>query len=231
MAAVLACGSGTCLSHRSAATLWDIWSSAASRIDVTVPGRRGRGRPGVVLHRVAALPADDRAIREGIPVTAVARTLLDLAGLLSLEHLRRACEKAEGMELLDMRALQAVRDRSPRRQGVRALDALIHGGTEPLPVRSELERRFVEVCRQAGLPPPVLNTLVEGYEVDALWMPRKLIVELDGYAFHRSRTAFERDRARDVDLQLAGYRVVRITARRLDRDPERVIAALRSLLG
>ncbi len=98
-------------------------------------------------------------------------------------------------------------------------------------MRSELERRFVEVCRQAGLPPPVLNTLVEGYEVDALWMPRKLIVELDGYAFHRSRTAFERDRARDVDLQLAGYRVVRITARRLDRDPERVIAARRSLLG
>ena len=75
-------------------TLWGIWSSAASRIDVTVPGRRGRRRPGVVLHRVAALQADDRAIREGIPVTAVARTLLDLAELLSLEHLQRACEKA-----------------------------------------------------------------------------------------------------------------------------------------
>jgi very-short-patch-repair endonuclease len=180
---------------------------------------------------VSRLDEDDRGAREGIPVTSVARTLLDLAAILPLDGLRRAFEQAERMRLLDVRALYAARGRSPRRHGLRALNLLLAEGREPWETRSELERQFVEVCREANLPMPTLNALVAGYEVDAVWMCRRLVVELDGYAFHRTRAAFERDRARDGDLQLAGYRVMRITARRLERDQGEVVAALRVLLG
>jgi predicted transcriptional regulator of viral defense system len=231
MAAVLACGPDALLSHRSAAALWGLQSSAASRIDVTAPGRRGRGRPGIMLHRVGRLQDEDRSSRDGIPVTTVARTLLDLAESVSPRQLGRALEEAERLRLLDLQALHSVRDRSPGRQGLRALSILLADGREPLEVRSELERRFVELCREANLPLPALNAPVAGHEVDALWLRQRLIVELDGYAFHGTRAAFERDRARDLELQLAGYRVLRVTSRRLDRERPAVAAAVRSLLA
>jgi Protein of unknown function (DUF559) len=231
MAAVLACGPGALLSHRSAAALWGLRSSAAPRIDVTAPARRGRGRPGIVLHRVGSLHREDRASCEGLPVTAVARTLLDLAGQVSPDQLRRAFEQAERLQLLDLRAVRAICDRSPRRQGVRALGTLLTESREPPSVRSELKRRFVALCSAADLPAPALNTVVAGHEVDALWPRQRLVVELDGYRFHRGRAAFERDRVRDLDLSLAGYRVLRITSRRLDRERAAVAAAVRSQLA
>jgi very-short-patch-repair endonuclease len=104
-------------------------------------------------------------------------------------------------------------------------------GVEPLLTRSELERLFLELCRDADLPVPSVNAVVLGYEVDAVWPHRKLVVELDGYGFHRSRAAFERDRARDAALQVAGYRVLRVTDRRLAGEAAAVQADVRSLLG
>jgi very-short-patch-repair endonuclease len=102
---------------------------------------------------------------------------------------------------------------------------------DPSQTRSDLERRFADLCRDAGLPPPAVNTWVGGFEVDALWPAQRLIVELDGYEFHRTRAAFERDRARDGELQLAGYRVLRFTYRRLVHEPEAVGTAIRRLVG
>ena len=159
------------------------------------------------------------------------RTLLDLAGLVSPDQLRRALEQAERLQLLDLRAAQALCERSPRRQGLRALSTLLADDREPLEVRSELERRFVGFCQEADLPLPALNTMVAGHEVDAFWPRQRLVVELDGYKFHRGRGAFERDRVRDLDLHVAGYRVLRITSRRLDRERAAVAAAVRSLLA
>jgi len=199
------------------------------RIDVSAPGRRGR--PGIVLHRVGSVHDEDRGKCHGVPVTAVPRTLLDLAGLVSPDQLRRALEQAERLQLLDLRAAQALCERSPRRQGLRALSTLLADDREPLEVRSELERRFVGFCQEADLPLPALNTMVAGHEVDAFWPRQRLVVELDGYKFHRGRGAFERDRVRDLDLHVAGYRVLRITSRRLDRERAAVAAAVRSLLA
>jgi very-short-patch-repair endonuclease len=231
MAAVLACGSDALLSHRSAAALWGISSAASPRIDVTVAGRSRRGRPGIALHQVRSLTPDERDRRDGIPVTSVARTMLDLAEVLSTHQLERAFEEADRLRLLDLRAISQVCERRCGHHGIGALRALLSKQLRPVPeTGSELERSFLDLCREAGLPGPAVNVSIAGFEVDAVWPDRRLVVELDGYAFHRTRGAFERDRARDADLQLAGYRVRRVTARRLADEPAAVAAAIRSLL-
>ena len=109
---------------------------------------------------------------------------------------------------------------------------LLSKGRSPVSAtRSELERRFLRVCHEAGLPPPSVNVPVAGFEVDAVWWSQRLVVELDGHAFHRTRTAFERDRIRDAALQVAGYRVLRVTYRRLEAEPGVIADTVRSLLG
>jgi hypothetical protein len=167
---------------------------------------------------------------EGIPVTSVARTLLDLAEVVDLQRLERAFEEADRLRLLDLRAIDDTISRNPGRHGLKTLRALLHSVHPVTETRSELERRFVAFCRDAGLPPPSVNAIVEGFEVDAIWTDRRLVIELDSYEFHHTRAAFERDRARDAALQLAGYRVLRLTWRRLSEEPEAVAATIRRLL-
>ncbi len=177
------------------------------------------------------LPNEEITRLTGIPVTSVARTLLDLAGMLSFTQLQRAVEQAERLEVLDAGALRRTCDHSRGRSGVQTLRALLAEQDDPPPpTRSELERRFLDLCSAAELPAPSLNVCVAGYEVDAVWHQNRLIVELDGYAYHRDRASFERDRARDATLQLAGYRVLRVTHRRLETEPAAVANAVRALL-
>jgi very-short-patch-repair endonuclease/predicted transcriptional regulator of viral defense system len=228
LAAVLAYGDGALLSHRSAAALWGLTRSTDHRTDVTAPGGRP-GRRAITLHR-AALDREDRAVRKGIPLTSVARTLLDLAEVVSGERLARAVEEAERLQLFDLRAINRLIERSNGRRGVKPLSVALAAYHEPTATRSELERRFLTLCRSAGLPSPSLNVWLEGYEVDFLWSQARLVAELDGYEFHRSRAAFERDRLRDTELKLAGYEVIRITSRRLRAEPEAVVSAIRTLL-
>lgn len=135
------------------------------------------------------------------------------------------------MELFDLRAGERLRLRSHGRRGLSGLRSVLDtwqpvGGT-----RSELERRFVGLCRESGLPTPAINRVIEGFEVDAVWEEAGLVVELDGYAFHKTRRAFERDRARDAELLLGGYQVLRVTARRLRDDSDSVMATIRRLLA
>jgi very-short-patch-repair endonuclease len=232
LAAVLALGPDAVLSHRSAAALWELRPAGGRRIDVTVPGHGRHSRPRIAVHVARELPDRDRAMRAGIPVTSVARTLLDLAGVVPETQLARVFEEAERLELVDLRAVEDVCLRGRGRRGVGTLPRVLAEQNGLLPMtRSELERHFLAICREHGLPTPRVNCPVSGFEVDALWPRERLIVELDGYAFHRTRGAFERDRARDTALQLAGYRVLRFTHRRLQREPAEVAAALRALLA
>ena len=167
---------------------------------------------------------------DAIPVTTVARTLLDLAEGVDEQTLRRAFEEADRLHLLEMSALEDLCARSHGRRGLRALRPLIEAAREPTTTVSPLEDRFVVFCEKHGLPPPVTNVLVLGHEVDALWPTRRLIVEMDSYAFHRHRAAFERDRARDAEFAAAGYTVIRLTHRRLEEEPDEVADQLRRLL-
>jgi very-short-patch-repair endonuclease len=147
-------------------------------------------------------------------------------------RLERAFEEAERLRLLDMNALLRLRERSDGKHGLISFDALLSEHRRDLPnTRSELEHLFYKLCRSSGLPPPSLNVTVAGFEVDAVWPDHKVVVELDGYLFHRTRAAFERDRLRDAALQTAGYRVLRVTYRRLSYEPDAVVGAIRALLS
>jgi putative AbiEi antitoxin of type IV toxin-antitoxin system/uncharacterized protein DUF559 len=214
IAAVHYGGEGALLSHRSAAELWGL-ISPSSLVDVTIASHRRR-RGNVVWHEARTLHSDDRATKDGIPVTSVARTLLDVAEVLSKPRLERVLEDAERLRLFDLRKLQELLSRSPGRRGVKPLRAVLQSQSGSVPMtRSELERAFLDFCDEVGLPRPAPNVWVEGFEVDGVWPDAALIVELDSFEFHRTRAAFERDRARDTKLQVAGYRVVRVTDRRL----------------
>lgn len=230
MAAVLTCGESALLSHRSGAALWGIASYGGASIEITVPAARRRSRAGIRLHG-GQVDVEDRTSRAGIPTTSIARTLLDVAEVVDRNRLQRTLEEAERHQLLDLAAIERLLQRSSGRRGLAPLGAALES-LRPVPeTRSELERSFVALCRDSNLPPPAVNTVVEGLEVDATWRQARLVVELDGYTFHRTRGAFERDRDRDARLLLAGYQVLRVTARRLRDDPDSVVATIRRLLG
>jgi very-short-patch-repair endonuclease len=231
MAAVLAYGSDALLSHRDAGALFGIHPLSGTQVDVTVVGRRRHSQRGIAVHLPRRLHQDDRAIRDGIPVTSVSRTLLDLAKVLRPRQLARALEEAERLDLFDRSSIQQLIDRSHGHHGLGRLNEALRNYREPPPTRLALERRFFDLCRDAGLPRPQVNVLVAGCEVDAVWLDRALVVELDSRTYHQTRAAFERDRERDAHLQSAGYRVIRLTHRRLERRPAEVIDLVRLLLS
>ncbi len=231
MAAVLACGEGALLSHRAAAALLGLRPSASPRIEV-IARRGSRNQPGLTIHTTRSLPFDDVSVSDGIPCTSVARTFVDLAAVVSHVQLRRALVRSLELDIFDRGALDAVLARSSGRRGLGALGRILAELPEAAaPVRSELERRFLDLVRQAGLPVPVVNARIAGHEVDFHWPPQRLIVETDGRATHDTAFAFERDRARDLDLHLAGWQVVRLTWSQITREPDRVTAMLRAGLG
>ncbi len=229
LAAVLACGPNAVLSHRSAAALWELLPTAQTRIDVTLPGTSRRVGKGVHLHRTRELAPEDITVIDGVPVTALTRTLCDLAAAVSRAQFQRAVEQAERAGVLDLRGLQRAVDRHRTRRGTAAVRAVLDGYTPAPLTRSGLERHFLQVVQRAGLPPPLVNHQVAGYEVDVYWPRWRLVVELDGRAYHSDPRAFERDPVRDARLMRANRRVLRVTAKRLTRSPKAVIADIRAL--
>jgi hypothetical protein len=220
LAAVLACGPGAVLSHQSAAALWEIRPSASSVVHVTVPTQNGRvRRRGVRVHRSGRIAPDEVTVMDGIPVTTLARTLLDLADVLPRQDLRRVINESEYRHLFDLASITAVVDANPGRRGKRLL-SLAQGPAHL--TRSELEQRFLALVERHGLPDPVAGAWLEGYEVDFLWPDAKLAIELDGFDAHTTRAAFQRDREKDRRLTRAGYRPIRVTA--LDLRQERELA-------
>jgi predicted transcriptional regulator of viral defense system len=231
MAAVLACGEGSVLSHRTAAAACGLREGDPAKPDVTLAGSRGRRKPGIVAH-TGRLAANDVTDVEGIPVTTVARTLLDLAEVVRIRELRRAVIRAEELRIFDLRAVDEVLARANGRRGTKALLAVLDDLVgRPGGSKEELEALALDLIRASGLPLPAVNTLVGDYEADLLWRDQRLVVELDSWKHHGTRAGFERDRRRDADLQLAGYRVLRLTWRQITREPDWAVARIRAFLG
>jgi very-short-patch-repair endonuclease len=227
LAAVLAYGDRTVASHRTAAVLWKLLPERGPRVDVTVPGGGGRSRRGAIIVHRSPLPPGDVTTRHGIPVTTPARTLVDLADSLPRRAIERALDEAAYLRL-DLPALRPV----PGRRGAGRLRRVLAGHEAgSTRTRSELEELMLGLCRRAGLPQPEINQKIEGYEADFVWREPRLIVETDSWGAHGTRSAFEWDRRRDAEHTTAGWRVVRVTIRRLEEEPDAVAEQLRLLLA
>jgi very-short-patch-repair endonuclease len=229
MAAVLAAGPGAVLSHASAAALWEIRRTSATGIDVTVRSAGGRARrPGLRIHRAPTLRADEITEHHGIPVTTTSRTLLDLAATLPRRALERALDEAEVQGLYDRSSLGALPRAHAGERGAKALAVALDDDGELTLTDSELEELMLALCDDHRLSRPRPRASVAGLRVDFLFAAGRLVVETDGYRYHRTRRAFERDRERDAILARAGYRTLRFSHRQLTREPAMVADTLRS---
>jgi very-short-patch-repair endonuclease len=228
MAAVLAAGPDSVLGFRSAGALWQM--RASGRLEVIGP--RKLRRPGIEVHRIA-LAADEVTAVRGIPVTTPARTLFDLAAVVTPDQLAHAFDEAEYRRLTSPVSLDALVARYPGRRGTQAIRRVLdnHRRNGETRTRSELERRFLTLLEAHGLPRPTINRESDHGELDARWPQQRLVVECDGFAAHGTRRAFEDDRARDRALVADGWRVVRITWRQLTTDGDTIAAQLSTLLA
>jgi len=225
-AALLACGPGALLSHASAAALWGVFERWWEPFELTVP--TGRQRPGIRIHRATLTRVDVRR-HLGLRVTSPARTVLDIAPRLTEKALTRAVNELRIARRLRLEHLAELVARLPRHPGASRVKRIIEIPRGP--TRSELEDSFAAFARHHNLPPFEFNARVAGYEVDVLFPDQRVIVELDGYEFHGTRQAFEKDRERDATTQAAGHRTVRITWERLTEAAEREAARLKAIIA
>jgi very-short-patch-repair endonuclease len=229
LAAVLACGPGAVLSHRSAASHWDLLATDRVGIDVTAPRSR-QGVPGIRLHTSRSLDAQDTTNHAGIPITTVARTLLDLAATTRAEQLERALAQAMHLRLYDQRAIDDVIVRSNGHRGTKVLKQATR--QEPKLTKGKWEARMLRLVRGARLPDPICNRPLHAPDhgeckPDFYWPAHNLIVETDGWESHGTLAAFRSDRAKDAALTAAGYRVVRFT---WDTHDATIVRRLKALL-
>jgi predicted transcriptional regulator of viral defense system/very-short-patch-repair endonuclease len=232
LAAVLACGDGAVLSHRSAGALWGVVRTDRPRVDVTMPTRNGPPAGRRIARHRPRRPLEPHEVTtlRGIRVTTVARTLLDLADELDERGLARAVERAEELRVFDLVAIEAiVAAHAGRRKTGRLVRALER--YDPAPTRSELERMFLALCAAEGIVRPRVNEVVAGLEVDFFWPGSGFAVEADGFATHGTRAAFERDRRRDGILALAGVTCRRFSHRQVRHELAFVAAVVRAGLS
>ena len=231
-AAVLACGVDAVLSHGSAAAWHAMRRWRGGRADVIVPRSGGRGVSAVRSHRSRSLHPFDVWRRAGILVTSPARTALDLAAELTARELRRIVRRCFAERILGARQLHGVLARSPRHPGAAKLRALLALGH--VPTRSELEDRALEAVAAAGIEAPEVNPrlVLDGRAIhpDLLWRKQRVVIELDGAAWHEERLAREDDAERQALLEAHGYRVLRITWGQLVDRPVQTIARIRAAL-
>lgn len=233
MAAVLACGEGAALSHRSAARLHGLISWNRGRVAVSTPARRRARPPGLAVHRIQRV---EPVLVEAIPCTPVARVIVDMAAISRRRTLELVIEEAAVLEVLDMRAIQTALDTIARPRGVRLLRAVLadhRPGTTM--TRSGLEEAMLDLCRLAGLPRPLVNlhvALIDGtlVGVDFHWPVHRVVVETDSNRYHATHPKRRRDRAKDRALQLAGWIVLRVPEEDIADRPELILTDLRTAL-
>ncbi len=228
MAAVLACGEGAMLSHRSAAAFWEIGAEKQGMVDISVRRRCELRRPGLRVRGRPSLPAEDIAIRDGIPVTGVVRTLIDLAAELHPRRVERSVNEADKRDLLDPEALRFALDAFAGELGVKALRKLLDKRTFRLS-DSDLEVLFRPIAIEAGLSPPLTKQIVNGFEVDFFWPDLGLVVETDGLRYHRTPSTQARDARRDRAHVLAGMTPLRFTHHEIKYESNRVRSELRRI--
>ena len=224
-AALLAVRVGAALSHHTAAILWGLRQPGSDDglIHVTVPGASVEDPDGVRVHRSTVLRPPDISLRECLPVTSAPRVLLDLVSVIGARETERALDRMLIQRVGTLGRVRELLSRAGRHAGRTPLQEIINAYTTSTFTRSEAEERFLALIRRSGLPQPLVNAKRLGYEIDFLWPEQAVAVEVDGFAFHRTRDRFEADRGRDAVLRKAGFTVIRISWRQLEREPEAVL--------
>ncbi|MGI8714256.1 MAG: DUF559 domain-containing protein [Solirubrobacteraceae bacterium] len=232
-AAALAVRSPGWLSHQSAAAVWGVTciNEYAEPAHVTVAVDSAPHRAGVQVHRSHSLQAADRRIHDGLPVTSPNRMLLDVAAESTDRELERACDDVLVKRLARASDVRQVLASANGHRGRKRWQSVLDTHTETTLTRSEAEERMLMLIRASGLPEPVVNHRLHGFEVDFHWPRERLVLEVDGFRYHSSRTAFERDRERDAILSPHGLSLMRVTWRQLQDEPLAVIARLAQALA
>ena len=231
LAAVLAAGGISAISRRTAATHMGLWNFPLGDVDVILAGTGSRRLRGINIHRSRSFAPGHLIDHEGVPTTSAAWTLVDLAGTIGSSALRQCFDVAERKELIDHDELAFLIRNGSGRRGLAAVSALARRDrTQSRRTRSMLELDFLAFCREEGLPEPLVNHRVGGFEVDAIWTDASLVVELDSWEWHGDRESFERDRAKASDLQTVGLDVIAVTDRRLKRGRVKLSATIHTLL-
>jgi hypothetical protein len=238
MAAVVACGEGAVLSHRSAAVLHELRDWGHTSIEVTVPRRSRRKHAGVTVHCSTTLSEADVTVVNNIPCTSVHRTLLDLGEVVTQRQLERSFDQAEIAEVLDLRAINDQVNRNPTRPGAKAVKAVLDkhyiGRT---PTWNDNEELLLSITRGLGIPDPDCNAVIvlpDGgppIRPDFVWREQRVIVEADSKKWHSSRQRQEIDRRRDQRLTAAGWTVIRTTWRQMKFRPHELGPVLLKLLA
>jgi very-short-patch-repair endonuclease len=229
LAAVMSSGHGAVVSHQAAAWLWRLLPTCPKVIDVTVPRHGGR-RAEIALHHSSTLSPEEHGRFGPIPVTALPRTLLDLAATTSPRFTWGAIDRAERRDVLNLTEIDAMLKRRYGHRGAERLRKALVIYREPGFYRARSERLLRRTVRKAGLSPPLINTWVGKFEIDAYWEEERFAVEVDGWEAHRTRKAFENDRLRQEEMKLAGIESIRISARRIESEPAEVGRRLAILL-
>ena len=224
MAALLACGRGAYLSHRSAAGLYGI-GKERGRIEVTLVRRGEHARPGIEVRARPSLPSHDVGTHKGVPVTSPVRTLLDLATLEPPNRLERAVNEADKRDLIDPESLRRAIEGHAGEPGVRPLRRVLDRDTFLLS-DDELELLFHPLAREAGLPLAESKVLVNGFEVDFFWPDLGLVVETDGWRYHRTPSAQTRDALRFQLHTASGLTPIRFSHWQVKHEPDHVVAIL-----
>jgi hypothetical protein len=229
-AGLLACGEGSALARRTACQIWGLRRGETLPLSVIVPSNRGRRHDRIEVRR-ARLPPGEWMLLDGLRVTTPARTIVDMAGELGPKEMRQLIERAQDLRRFNRRDVRAILERHPRQAGRRRLlDLTVLLEPDADGARSFLERLFLPLVRKVGLPKPEVNLRIEGRERDFVWREQRLVIEVDGYAYHSSRAAIRRDKARDRELTAALWRPARFTYEEVAFEPAATAAELRRLL-
>ncbi len=228
MGAVLACGDDAVLSHSSAAALWRIGGERRSEIELSLPSSSHREVPGLRIHRRPSIDPERDLTREyGIPVTTPVQTLVDMALRLDRAGVERMINEADKYNLAHPPGLRRALDARSGEPGAAKLRFILDRRTFRL-TKEELERRFLPLAREAGLPVPLTGRWVNEFEVDFYWPELGLVVETDGLRYHRTPAEQARDRLRDQAHTAAGLTPLRFTHEQVCYEPEHVLAVLRA---
>lgn len=226
LAALLACGERSFISHRSAAFVWGLLKTPPPQVEVTVVRRCCKSRAGLKVHRIQAIDRAEIDRHEGVWISTPARAVLEMASSASVDDLAEVINEGQGLRILTPQALEAVRRRNRGRRGMARLAQVIGDEDAMTITRSRAERAFLKLIRDARLPAPQVNQRLGRYEPDFMWREQRLIVELDSYRFHGGPGGFHNDREKDLVYRDAGFDVLRPTRNHVVHQPARVLVAV-----